>query len=71
MITRLLVNIGRSHLDASKGQHVTMFSWRNKKHNVQSLYNTPHYNTDLDKQSHCGSQIILPGKFTKEMVIFL
>ena len=34
---------------------------------VQSLYNTPHFNMDLDiTQSCCGSHIFLPWNFTKE-----
>ena len=34
---------------------------------VQSLYNTPRYNTDMDiTQSCCGSNFFLPWNFTKE-----
>ena len=36
---------------------------------VQSLYNTPHYKTDLDKtRSCCGSKMFLPWKFTKKSI---
>ena len=38
------------------------------KYTVQSLYNTPHYNTDLDITWSCyDSQIFLPWNFTKEL----
>ena len=36
---------------------------------VQSHYNTPYYNTDLDMTwSCCGSQIFLPIEFHKEFM---
>ena len=39
-----------------------------KGNTVQSLYNKPRYNTELDiTRSCCGSQIFVPWNFTKEL----
>ena len=35
---------------------------------VQSLYNTSHYNTDLDKRSHGAASKFLITKFRKELL---
>ena len=35
---------------------------------VQSLYNTPHYNTDLDIAESCGSPIFLTMEFYKGII---
>ena len=47
-----------------KSQHTVQYFY-----NTPSLYNTPHYNTDLDiTQSCCGSQISLTMEFYKGII---
>ena len=39
------------------------------KYTMQTLYNTPHYNTDSDTiWSQCGSQILFIMEFYKEII---
>ena len=49
-------------------QLVAVMIENQKQGRVQSLYNSPHYNTDLDiTQSCCRSHIFLALNFTKEL----